>query len=77
MSEPKFRGRLIQIKPFPCPLCGETIEITDRLVIIGVCPSCHGDWTIEVWKNAARRAGEFFAKKHAERVLKILEGDLS
>lgn len=78
MSTPdRFRGQRFELKPFPCPLCGEVLTVEDLLKPCLGCPHCHGDWQtqaiINACNQAGRRLGERLAQLQHERILKVFK----
>lgn len=63
----RLLGRRVEFRPYPCPLCGAMLDISDPLVLLGSCQACCGDLIVE-------RFGERLAKLQHQRILKILEG---
>jgi predicted RNA-binding Zn-ribbon protein involved in translation (DUF1610 family) len=71
----KLIGRRFELKPFPCPLCGEMVDISSPLFLLGSCQACCGDLIVDAYMRAARRVGERLAKLQHERILKAIQGD--
>ena len=70
-----LRGRSFCLEPHPCPLCGEMLDVSNPLVLLGSCQSCCGDLIVDAYMRAARKFGKRLAELQHERMLKAIQGE--